>query len=1419
MSAEKTSSPCNKFQANVFNKSKCQNCFKSREVHPLTDRDMKQAKPVYGGWLCLAPEGTDFDNPIQRSRKWQRRFFVLYEHGSLSFALDELRSTLPQGTVNMNQCTDITDAEPRTGQRNALCVATPQQEIFIRGDNKEIINGWSEQLAVYLRTNKQNQKKKRKVEPLTNQESSPAKMAATDPSFPSVDSDPPGPEQTPAGSTSTRLRSASGDSLTLDGPGGFRNQVGSLDSAFGGRRDADSNNQPDNIQTSANNKNRSTTERLLSLEEKEQEEGAVDSRRGRSEARSNKRESCRDQGQLTATPPQRRAKSLDRRTSDTVMTPDLLNFKKGWMVKLNENDKWKKYWFVLSTDSLRYYKDSIAEEASDLEGEISLTKCYNVSEYQVQRNYGFQIHTLKGVYTLSAMTAGIRKNWIQALMKNVHPANAPDVTSLPGHHVPCSPPKPDVTQDSSSADRDPRHKPRSVTERRREGRYKTFDWADFRPPSERPDTDPPKINALRSLELDDLERRKKREERRRRYESMLGFSLGRKVIGDESADGSDQTLSPKSQQQMEEELERCWKQVEKKVWRLERTVPLYNEAKDTVETEKLLDSYRKRVEDLKTQLEDSERRRLELEAQQQLDPSSDFFPLNNHTKSLNDTEQEQLSPAPPLTASQHSPEYQTPSIWLHDTDGNFQELGDLVPDRPEAGATALLSPTSDSTNLLSESEEQTVGLNSDNIITNQQDKEECPLSPTSETQINSSKYNSSSFILASPAERDDASLSCCLEQHIPPDQAIVRRLSQEVQLLNQHNQEMLNQLTEADREIGRLKAELSSRYTEPHQLQTQVQDLERELSLREQQLQEAQTLITSLEENLREAAALLQLGVPAETEETGQEESDCAKKAEGYLLRCFEATEAKLSELERRLDQPELTCRKLRAQHAELKEAEKVYCERAAETEADIRKPRSRSVCGRERTQHVIEGMTMRLKALGTLLEAVDRLDFDAIKRSIDSEETKPAVVRQLKWEEEFWSLLLSEVKAKTSSQLSEEKPVEELLSEVTEHMIVEKQMLLLGHDLLCETDEEKEDLRQICESETLKDVIWNTARVSLSETKRTDETRAFDFSNQLCEMNQSVMERFRVITQMKTSLLDNMASSASTSAQDKLQLMADRLSDSHFPEHPWFHFIHSAATEALYCCHISRLQATYQRKLEDTKHRPLSRCLIRSDFVNPTEENREPVATSSNLEGQQTGACCRTEETELQMEDESAAEKVPETPEETVCMEIAHSSDVGQRRIQEISNENAEKSEAFQRQTDLNEQVLVLRRRVEDLEEQLSVITEELKEEFDGKMSCVQIQHEEEMEKLKATCERGFDSMEVSHVTAVEELQRRHQQEVERLLVERDRLLEDESAATATAIKAIENAHRLELEREMQKRCQSENISGNINRQHAYVH
>ncbi|XP_053887821.1 TRIO and F-actin-binding protein isoform X1 [Malaclemys terrapin pileata] len=110
--------------------------------------------------------------------------------------------------------------------------------------------------------------------------------------------------------------------------------------------------------------------------------------------------------------------------------PDLLNFKKGWMSILDEPGEWKKHWFVLTDSSLRYYRDSNAEEADELDGEIDLRSCTEVTEYAVQRNYGFQIHTKDATFTLSAMTSGIRRNWIEALRKNVRPVSAPDVTKL-----------------------------------------------------------------------------------------------------------------------------------------------------------------------------------------------------------------------------------------------------------------------------------------------------------------------------------------------------------------------------------------------------------------------------------------------------------------------------------------------------------------------------------------------------------------------------------------------------------------------------------------------------------------------------------------------------------------------------------------------------------------------------------------------------------------------------------------------------------------------------------------------------------------------------------------------------------------------------------------------------------------------------
>lgn len=655
MSAAKEN-PCRKFQANIFNKSKCQNCFKPRESHLLNDEDLTQAKPIYGGWLLLAPDGTDFDNPVHRSRKWQRRFFILYEHGLLRYALDEMPTTLPQGTINMNQCTDVVDGEARTGQKFSLCILTPDKEHFIRAETKEIISGWLEMLMVYPRTNKQNQKKKRKVEPPTPQEPGPAKMAVTSSngssgssssSIPSAEKVPttkstlwqeemrakdqpdanslspaqsPSQSHPPAACTPQEagLESREDESTMsgdrVDGGRKVRVESGyfSLEKA---KQDLRAEEQlppplsPPSPSTPHSRRSQVIEKfEALDIEKAEHMETNMlimtspssDTRQGRSEKRAIPRK--RDFANEAPTAPlsdacplspHRRAKSLDRRSTESSMTPDLLNFKKGWLTKQYEDGQWKKHWFVLADQSLRYYRDSVAEEAADLDGEIDLSTCFDVTEYPVQRNYGFQIHTKEGEFTLSAMTSGIRRNWIQTIMKHVLPTSAPDVTSsLPEEKnkstslETCS--RPNEKQEAAPGEPDPEQKKSRARERRREGRSKTFDWAEFRPiqqalAQERASTggssdagDPGCIETEPG-ELE-RERARRREERRKRF-GMLDSVDGPGM--EDTALRMDIDRSPGllgtpdlKTQNVHVEIEQRWHQVETTPLREEKQVPI-----------------------------------------------------------------------------------------------------------------------------------------------------------------------------------------------------------------------------------------------------------------------------------------------------------------------------------------------------------------------------------------------------------------------------------------------------------------------------------------------------------------------------------------------------------------------------------------------------------------------------------------------------------------------------------------------------------------------------------------------------------------------------------------------------------------------------------------------------------------------------
>ncbi|NXD40953.1 MPRIP protein, partial [Copsychus sechellarum] len=576
-----------------------------------------QAKPIYGGWLLLAPEGTDFDNPVHRSRKWQRRFFILYEHGLLRYALDEMPTTLPQGTINMNQCTDVVDGESRTGQKFSLCILTPEKEHFIRAENKEIISGWLEMLIVYPRTNKQNQKKKRKVEPPTPQEPGPAKMAVTSSNIPSA-------EKVPATKSTLWQEEMRGKDQADGGSG-----IGPAQSPMQGQAGAASS-MKDPVLDSKEEESSMNGDRMDCGRKTRVESGYFSLEK-------TKQDSKLEEQQLPpppsppspSTPNNRRSQviekfeALDIENAEHMETnasggaalssetrqgrsekrvfprkrPDLLNFKKGWLTKQYEDGQWKKHWFVLTDQSLRYYRDSVAEEAADLDGEIDLSTCYDVTEYPVQRNYGFQIHTKEGEFTLSAMTSGIRRNWIQTIMKHVRPTTAPDVTSsLPEEKSKTSSsfetgPKPSEKPDAEQAEPDTEQKRSRARERRREGRSKTFDWAEFRPiqqalVQERANAADSSSSGSAAFPRDsgaadadpgelERERARRREERRKRFE-MIDAVDG---AGPEEAlrmevDRILPVPADIKPQNVHVEIEQRWHQVETTPLREEKQIPI-----------------------------------------------------------------------------------------------------------------------------------------------------------------------------------------------------------------------------------------------------------------------------------------------------------------------------------------------------------------------------------------------------------------------------------------------------------------------------------------------------------------------------------------------------------------------------------------------------------------------------------------------------------------------------------------------------------------------------------------------------------------------------------------------------------------------------------------------------------------------------
>ncbi|XP_045376631.2 TRIO and F-actin-binding protein isoform X4 [Camelus bactrianus] len=259
----------------------------------------------------------------------------------------------------------------------------------------------------------------------------------------------------------------------------------------------------------------------------------------------------------------------DQKQADS---PDLLNFKKGWMSILDEPGEWKKHWFVLTDSSLKYYRDSTAEEADELDGEIDLRSCTDVTEYAVQRNYGFQIHTKDAVYTLSAMTSGIRRNWIEALRKTVRPTSAPDVTKLSDCNKENTLHSYGTPKGSLKAGEQ-----RGGGPRKADGQRQSLDYVELSPltQSSPQRARTPARTLDRPAKQEELERDlAQRSEERRKWFEATDSRATETPAGEGPRRGLGAPLTEDQQSRLSEEIEKKWQELEKLPLRENKRVPL-----------------------------------------------------------------------------------------------------------------------------------------------------------------------------------------------------------------------------------------------------------------------------------------------------------------------------------------------------------------------------------------------------------------------------------------------------------------------------------------------------------------------------------------------------------------------------------------------------------------------------------------------------------------------------------------------------------------------------------------------------------------------------------------------------------------------------------------------------------------------------